>query len=161
MAICLSIQLNLPKIRKGAPAIGIAMRSRRYMKHRHFTGTPSLVINNTNWPFLWAVPGRCYGEPERRQVTFSHNPSPHQRMYISFIYVGSVYQSDENSIVNLGKHRNIMGHLPDYSYIRYVYLPAWGGYKEIIKDNPHDYECAFARMACLPMSYLRGEVDAF
>jgi hypothetical protein len=60
--------------------------------------------------------------------------------------------------MNLGHGR--AGHLPDYSYIRYVYLPAWGGYKEIIKDNPHDYEGAFAQMV-YAMSYLRGEVDVF
>ena len=31
------------------------------------------------------------------------------------------------------------GHLPDYSFMRYRYLPAWGNYEEIIKNNPEDY----------------------
>ena len=128
---------------KGTPAIGIAMHVLAdTWAHTYFAGTPSLVINNTNWYFYELFPGDDV-EPERRQVTFSHNPSASEDVYKP-VYVGSVYQSDENSIMNLGHGR--AGHLPDYSYIRYVYLPAWGGYKEIIKDNPHDYECAFAQM---------------
>lgn len=37
---------------------------------------------------------------------------------------------------------------------------AWGGYKEIIKDNPYDYEHAFAQMV-YALSYLNGEIDVF
>ncbi|MBR1643497.1 MAG: hypothetical protein IJ683_14385 [Butyrivibrio sp.] len=51
-------------------------------------------------------------------------------------------------------------HLADYSYIRYAYLPAWGGYKEIVKDNPSDYEHAFFQMV-YALLYLRGEVVDF
>lgn len=142
---------------KGTPAIGIAMHVLAdTWAHTYFAGTPSLVINNTNWYFYELFP-RDSVEPERRQITFSHNPSASEDVDKP-VYVGSVYQSDENSIMNLGHGR--AGHLPDYSYIHYVYLPAWGGYKEIIKDNPHDYECAFAQMV-YAMSYLRGEVDDF
>ena len=52
------------------------------------------------------------------------------------------------------------GHLPDYCFIRYKYLPAWGGYEQIIKDNPSDYRHAFCQMI-YAMQYLRGEYDAF
>ncbi len=142
---------------KGTPAIGIAMHVLAdTWAHTYFAGTPSLVINNTNWYFYELLPGEA-GEPERRQIRFSHNPSASEDVDKP-VYVGSVYQSDENSIMNLGHGR--AGHLPDYSYIRYVYLPAWGGYREIIKDNPNDYECAFAQMV-YAMSCLRGEGDDF
>ena len=142
---------------KGGEAAGIAMHVLAdTWAHTYFAGTPSLVINNTNWYFYELFPGDG-SEPERRQIKFSHNPSASEDVDKP-VYVGSVYQSDENSIMNLGHGR--AGHLPDYSYIRYAYLPAWGGYREIIKDNPHDYECAFAQMV-YALSYLRGETDDF
>ena len=53
------------------------------------------------------------------------------------IYTNSLYQRSENTIMNLG--HGMAGHFPDYSFARYRYLPAWGGYEEIIKDNPSDY----------------------
>ena len=72
---------------------------------------------------------------------------------VSGKYIGSIYQSSENSIMNLGHGR--AGHLPDYSYIRYAYLPAWADYREIIKDNTADYFCAFSQMVYV-LKYLRG-----
>lgn len=142
---------------KGTEAAGIAMHVLAdTWAHTYFAGTPSLVINNTNWYFYELFP-RDDGEPERRQIKFSHNPSASEDVDKP-VYVGSVYQSDENSIMNLGHGR--AGHLPDYSYIRYVYLPAWGGYKEIVKDNPYDYEHAFAQMV-YGLGYLNGGRDEF
>ena len=46
--------------------------------------------------------------------------------------------------MNLGHGR--AGHLPDYSFMRYKYLPAWADYEEILKDNPSDYMHAFCQM---------------
>ena len=60
--------------------------------------------------------------------------------------------------MNLGHGR--AGHLPDYSFIRYEYLPAWGGYRETVKDNPSDYLHAFCQMI-EAMKYLRGERQDF
>ena len=60
--------------------------------------------------------------------------------------------------MNLGHGR--AGHLPDYCFIKYKYLPAWGEYEEIIKDNPSDYLHAFCQMI-YAMKYLRGEIDSF
>ena len=60
--------------------------------------------------------------------------------------------------MNLGHGR--AGHLPDYSFIRYKYLPAWGNYEEVIKDNPHDYYMAFCQMI-EAMKALRGSAPAF
>ena len=44
--------------------------------------------------------------------------------------------------------------------MRYRYLPAWGGYREIVKDNPSDYLHAFCQMI-EAMKYLRGERESF
>ena len=52
------------------------------------------------------------------------------------------------------------GHLPDYSFMRYKYLPAWGKYEEVIKDNPSDYYKAFGQMV-YALRYLRGDYAAF
>ena len=109
--------------------------------HRYFAGTPTLVINNVNYYFYELVPE---GDDFREvQIKFNHDPrsidDPEKG-----IYTNSLYQSDENSIMNLGHGR--AGHFPDYAYARYKYLPAWGGYKEILKDNPSDYYHAFCQM---------------
>ena len=74
------------------------------------------------------------------------------------VYVSSLYQGNENSIMNLGHGR--AGHLPDYSFIRYQYLPAWGNYAEITKDNPSDYYHAFCQMV-YALKFLHGDVDLF
>ena len=60
--------------------------------------------------------------------------------------------------MNLGHGR--AGHLPDYSFIRYRYLPAWGDYDEIVKDNPSDYYYAFCQLI-YALQYLRGERSSF
>ena len=90
-------------------------------------------------------------------IKFIHNPGQeddpeHQ------IYINTFYQVRENSPMNLGHGR--AGHLPDYSYARYRYMPAWGNYAEIVKDNPSDYYHAFCQMI-YAMKYLRGSCDTF
>lgn len=123
--------------------------------HRYFAGTPSYVINSINHHFFELVPE----EDGFRQVrlVFRHNPSiaddPDQSIYVAT--PGTV---EENSILSLGHGR--AGHLPDYSYARYKYLPAWGGYEEVLKDNPADYMNAFCQMV-YALKYLRGEYDSF
>ena len=142
---------------QGLPAAGIAMHVLAdTWAHTYFAGTPSLVINNTDHYFYELLPKED-GSVERKQIVFLHKPStpdvPEKGIYIS-----SLYQASENSIMNLGHGR--AGHLPDYSYIRYAYLPAWGGYREIIKDNPADYEKAFAQMV-YALRWLREGKDGF
>ena len=148
----------------GVQAVGIAMHVLAdTWAHRYFAGTPSLVINNTNRSFY-----ELLGEGEaarERQVVFRHNPSAPDDVEQG-LYVGSVYQQGENSIMNLGHGR--AGHLPDYSFARYRYLPAWGDYEEILKDNPADYWQAFCQMVyamrCLrvgePFELNRYDYDA-
>ena len=123
--------------------------------HRYFAGTPSLVINNTDsWFFELLPEGEGFRE---RRITFRHNPTAPDDLEKG-IYTNSLFQASENAIMNLGHGR--AGHLPDYSFIRYKYLPAWGNYEEVIKDNPHDYYMAFCQMI-EAMKALRGSAPAF
>ncbi|MBE6010198.1 MAG: hypothetical protein E7236_06045 [Lachnospiraceae bacterium] len=141
---------------KSLQAAGIAMHVLAdTWAHRYFAGTPSLVINNTDYYFFELIATE-EGETER-QVSFINNPLKGDDIKQS-IYVNSLYQGNENSIMNLGHGR--AGHLPDYSFIRYKYLPSWGQYAEIIKDNPADYYSAFTQMV-YALKYLRGITDVF
>ena len=141
---------------KGTQAVGIAMHILAdTWAHSGFAGTPSLVINNTNPYFYELLPG-ADGFTER-PVRFRHNPGAADDPEKGY-YANSIYQGSETSIMNLGHGR--AGHLPDYSFIRYKYLPAWGNYAEIIKDNPSDYYHAFCQMI-YAMKYLRGGFPVF
>lgn len=123
--------------------------------HRYFAGTPSLVINNTNYHFY-----EILGEGEKvvsRRIAFRHSPNAPDDPVMG-VYTNSVFQSRENNIMNLGHGR--AGHLPDYSFARYRYLPAWDGYEEIVKDNPSDYMHAFCQMV-QALRYLRGDIPSF
>ena len=141
---------------KGTQAVGIAMHILAdTWAHSGFAGTPSLVINNTNPYFYELLPG-ADGFTER-PVRFRHNPGAADDPEKGY-YANSIYQCSETSIMNLGHGR--AGHLPDYSFIRYKYLPAWGNYAEIIKDNPSDYYHAFCQMI-YAMKYLRGGFPVF
>jgi len=146
------------ELAKGMPAqsVGIAMHVLAdTWAHTNFAGTPSLVINNTNYVFYELLPdGDGYKE---KQIKFVHKASSPDDLENS-IYTNSLYQSSENSIMNLGHGR--AGHLPDYSFVRYRYLPAWGEYAEITKDNPSDYMKAFTQMI-YAMKYIMGVNPSF
>lgn len=131
---------------RGEEAAGLAMHVLAdTWAHRYFAGTPSLAINNTDDYFYELR------EDGWRKIRFNHNPaSPDDPE--KGIYTNSLYQGDENSVMNLGHGR--AGHLPDYSYACYKYLPAWGAYREIVKDNPDDYMHAFSQMV-FALKYLR------
>lgn len=137
--------------------IGIAMHILAdTWAHAYFAGTPSLVINNTTGDFYEEVTDED-GNVSERQVKFRHNPGTPDDLDNS-IYTNTVFQSSEHSIMNLGHGR--AGHLPDYSFARYRYLPAWNDYKEIVKDNPAEYMRAFTQMI-YALKYLRGSVEEF
>ena len=137
---------------KSLQAAGVAMHViADTWAHQYFAGTPSLVINNTNYHFYEILP-----EGDRK-IRFRHSTSLPDDTERS-IYTCSLFQSSENSIMNLGHGR--AGHLPDYSFIRYRYLPAWGDYDEIVKDNPSDYYYAFCQLI-YALQYLRGERSSF
>lgn len=137
-------------------SIGIAMHVLAdTWAHRYFAGTPSMVINNTNYYFFELL--QAEGETSQRKITFRHSTSAEDDIE-NGVYINSVPQPDENAIMYLGHGR--AGHLPDYSFIRYKYLPAWGDYEEIIKDNSSDYLHAFGQMIHA-LKYLHGDIDAF
>ena len=140
---------------KGAPlqAAGIAMHVLAdTWAHRYFAGTPSIVINNTNSHFFEEM-----ADGSLKKVVFRHTFGGVDDLDAG-IYINSPRQSSEHSIMNLGHGR--AGHLPDYSFIRYRYLPAWGNYREIRKDNPSDYYNAFGQMIHA-LRFLRGDCDEF
>ncbi len=141
---------------KHLQSVGIAMHVLAdTWAHSYFAGTPSLVINNTDYDFYEIFESEeDYSE---RIIKFRHSASAPDDLDNS-IYTNSLSQSTENSIMNLGHGR--AGHLPDYSFARYKYVPAWGEYKVIEKDNPSDYFKAFCQMV-YAMRFLRGEVAEF
>lgn len=147
--------VNLAK-GKDLQAAGIAMHILAdTWAHRCFAGTPSLVINNTDYWFYELVPDEdTFVE---RKVKFRHNPAEKDDIEKG-TYIGTPYQVSENSVMSLGHGR--AGHLPDYSFMRYKYLPAWKGYGEIVKDNPTEYYNAFCQMI-RALKYLRGDCGTF
>ena len=141
---------------KSLQAAGLAMHVLAdTWAHRYFAGTPSLVINNTNYHFYEILDKE--DRSKDRQITFQNNPGGRDDLDKG-VYIGTIYQFNERSIMNLGHGR--AGHLPDYSFMRYRYLPAWGGFHEIIKDNPSDYIHAFCQMI-YALKFLRGDCETF
>lgn len=141
---------------RGLQAAGLAMHVLSdTWAHTYFAGTPAAVINNTNDYFYELLPTDD-GERERK-IRFIHNPAASDDFERS-VYVNSIRQENENSVMNLGHGR--AGHLPDYSFVRYRYMPAWGDYRVIEKDNPSDYYRAFCQMV-YALKYLRGDVESF
>ena len=109
--------------------------------HRNFAGTPSMVINNITGDFYEArTPD---GKEEWKKVAFRHSVSAPDDLEAGK-YTNTMIQFNEYSVMNLGHGR--VGHLPDYSFIKYRYLPAWGDYTQVVKDNPAEYLHAFAQM---------------
>lgn len=142
---------------KGPQATGLALHVLAdTWAHRYFAGTPSLVINNTNRFFVELLPSED-GSFVERPVKFRHNPAVPDD-FDKGLYTNTVYQPNENTVMNLGHGR--CGHLPDYSFIRYRYVPAWNNYEAVLKDNPAEYYQAFTQMV-YAMKCLRGESGPF
>ncbi len=134
--------VNLAKKTGTLEAAGIAMHVLAdTWAHRYFAGTPSLVINNTNYYFYELLDRD--GREVEKLINFRHNPTTPDDLQKG-LYTNSIYNYNENSIMNLGHGR--AGHLPDYCFIKYKYMPAWGRYEVIIKDNQKDYYNAFCQM---------------
>lgn len=144
---------------KSLQAAGVAMHVLAdTWAHQYFAGTPSLVINNTNRFFTELVPEEhAAGSFVERPVKFRHNPTAEDDLDAS-IYTNSLYQPGEDNVMNLGHGR--AGHLPDCSFARYRYLPAWANYEEVLKDNPSDFYHAFTQMI-YALGFLRGEHETF
>lgn len=123
--------------------------------HRNFAGTPSLVINNTNYYFYELL--KDGNSDKERKIKFIHSATAGDDIE-NGVYINSLYQASENTVMNLGHGR--AGHLPDYSFLRYKYLPAWADYEAVIKDNPEEYYKAFCQMV-YALRYLRGDFKTF
>ena len=138
---------------KSLEATGLAMHVLAdTWAHQNFAGTPSRVINDTNYHFFEVLP-----DGSERPVRFNSNPAtPDDLEKGSF--TNSMHQSNETSVMNLGHGR--AGHLPDYSFMRYKYLPAWADYEEVFKDNPSDFMHAYRQMV-YAMKFLKGERAVF
>ena len=144
--------VNLAKD-KSLQAVGLAMHVLcDTWAHKTFAGTPSQVINGPYNVFYEIMP-----DGSEKEITFRHTASMPDDLD-QCIYTCSLAAGSENSIMNLGHGR--AGHLPDYSFIKYRYLPAWGNYEEIVKDNPSDYRHAFCQMI-YALKFLRGEYSEF
>ncbi|MCR4604995.1 MAG: hypothetical protein K5639_03245 [Eubacterium sp.] len=142
---------------KNLQAIGVAMHVLSdTWAHMNFAGTPSMVINNVTENYLYIMLPKDDGYEEVKP-TFRHSVSAPDDIENN-IYTRSVNPGSENNIMNLGHGR--AGHFPDYSFLTYRYLPAWGDYEEIIKDNPSDYKKAFCQMITA-LKYLNGKSDGF
>ena len=138
---------------KSIQAAGIAMHVLAdTWAHMNFAGTPSLAINNTSNDFY-----EILFDNTEQKISFKHAPGALDDIENS-VYNSTVFNPSETNILNLGHGH--AGHLPDYSFIRYKYLPAWGSYREFLKDNPSDYMKAFSQMI-FAMKYLRGEAEEF
>lgn len=138
---------------KDLQSVGIAMHVLAdTWAHRNYAGTPSMVINNTDGYFFEILP-----DGSERKVIFSHNPGSSDDIENGH-FTNTVYNVGETTIMNLGHGR--AGHLPDYSYIKYKYMPAWDRYRECLKNNPTEYYKAFCQMI-YAMKYLKGESDIF
>ncbi len=146
--------VNLAK-GKGLEAVGLATHILAdTWAHRYFAGTPSLVINNTNAVVEFV---EVDGVEQERKIKFRNSAFKPDEIEKG-IFTRSMFQTDEKAIMNLGHGR--MGHLPDYGFMRYKYMPAWKNYEEIVKDNPKDYYHAFCQMV-YAFKFFRGEVKTF
>ena len=141
---------------KSLQHIGIAMHVLSdTWAHSGFAGTPSLVINNTNRDFYELIEEN--GVEVERKIKFRHSTSSPDDLEKG-LFTNTLYQGNENHIMNLGHGR--AGHFPDYSFAKYKYVPAWGDYHMIVKDNPSDYMKAFTQLI-YALKYLRGDIDSF
>ena len=148
--------VNLAKNRD-LESVGLAMHVLAdTWAHAYFAGTPSQVINNTDFEF-YEVIQQDHDSDYERHVTFHHNPVGVDD-FEKGVYHNSIHDGSENSVMNLGHGR--AGHLPDYSFIHYRYQPAWGNYDVVDKNNPKEYEKAFCQMI-YAMDYLQGKVETF
>ena len=122
--------------------------------HRYFCGTTSLVINNVDDSVreLMNADGT-----ETRPITFVRNPGRADDVFAG-AYSATMFVTSENSVMNLGHGR--AGHVPDYSFLRYRYQPAWAEYEEVEKNNPEDYYHAFTQMI-YALRFLRGDTETF
>lgn len=149
------LSVKTAKLAKGKSleAIGLAMHVvSDTWAHQNFAGTPSLVINNMS-DYIYEV----FPDGREEKLVFWKNPGKPEDVDQGN-YINSIFSPSEISIFNLGHGR--AGHIPDYSFIKYRYMPAWGKYEEVFKDNPSDYMSAFTQLV-YALKYYRGDYTDF
>ena len=153
---CSRVYRRKYRLIKSLEAAGIAMHViADTWAHQYFAGTPSIVINNVSPNFYEII---CTdGMIEEHKIRFNHNPATPDNLE-KLDYTNTMFQINENSVMNLGHGR--AGHFPDYSFARYRYMPAWADFNEVVKDNPVDYSLAFTQMI-YALKYLKGDIKEF
>ena len=147
------------ELAKDAPmqAAGLAMHVvSDTWAHQNFAGTPSMVINDVLEDYIFEMEPDGDGYRDVKP-TFRHSASAPDDLE-KHLYTRSIGTGSEKNIMNLGHGR--MGHFPDLGFLRYRYVPAWGDYEEIIKDNPSDFKNAFCQMITA-LKYLHGDKESF
>ena len=140
---------------KGTVEAGLAMHVLAdTWAHRYFAGTPSFVINDASEFYEVRT---LDGAPIEEKINFNHNPLTPD-VIEKGVYTNTFHREEESAITNLGHGH--AGHLPDYSFMRYRFMPAWGNYELIYKDNPSDYYQAFCQMVSA-LEYYRGTKEVF
>lgn len=134
------------------PAIGMAMHILAdTWAHCYFAGIPVKFINDATGD-VYEVDGGSNTKLVFTWDTFADNLS--QNHYSCT----PPNPLRDQSITYLGHGR--MGHLPDYGFMRYRYVPAWNNGAEVIKDNPGYFMNAFCQMITA-MRYIRGAAEEF
>lgn len=134
------------------PAIGMAMHVLAdTWAHSYFVGMPTKYVND--------IEGDVYEVTDQELKIITLRTKLGEDRLEDNVYA----QMPENllrerGICYLGHAR--VGHLPDYSFIKYMYKPVWKNGEEVIKDNPTEYMNAFCQMI-RAMQYIRGDVDTF
>ena len=122
--------------------------------HSNFAGVPSNVINDVDSEFVEKIKdGDGFIERKMNFIVGLPKDNPEKSRYSC-----SLSQDSEGSVMNLGHGR--IGHIADYSFMRFRYLPAWNNYEYLYKDNPEDFYKAFTQKVYI-LKFLRGEYDTF
>jgi len=130
---------------RSLPAMGLAMHVLAdTWAHKYFAGTTSTVINS---------PTHFIDLNRNTKIEFHHSSSKADNLKDG-VYNNAFYTMSETSIFSLGHGR--AGHIPDYGYMRYSFMPSWADYKIFVKDNPSDYYSAFCQMLYALIIYHDG-----
>lgn len=134
------------------PAIGMAMHILAdTWAHSYFAGIPARHVNN--------IQGDVHELRDTREVKlmFTLDTLPDNLEGNRYSHTPPNAFRDK-SIVYLGHGR--IGHLPDYSFMRYAYKPAWLQSGMTLKNNALDFGKAFCQMMAA-MQYIRGDRETF
>lgn len=102
--------------------------------HMYYAGIPAWFINTVEKPVYNVT------HPKRELIKWNQAWPLTTRYNLN---MATPNMPSYNSYVYLGHAR--MGHVPDYPWIKYQYIPQWSS-QAIIKDNTQDFMSAFTQM---------------